>query len=112
MSVKRNTSGLKPFKKGTDARRNIKGAPNKLPELRDIFQQALTETDLIDLVAKAKRMGKAGNIKAIEWLYDRIYGKAKQELGFTDKQGNDVKLISFILDDRYNTDKDNSGIST
>lgn len=109
MSTKRNISGLKPFKKGEDERRNVKGQPRKLPEINEIFIQAISEQDLIDLIEKAKALGRKGNLRAIEWLYERIYGKAKQELGFTDKEGNDIKPITFILDERY---KNDTGIST
>jgi hypothetical protein len=88
---------------------NKKGQPHKLPEINAVFVESMTKEDLILLIRKAKLLGKKGNMKAIEWLFDRIYGKAKQELGFTDKEGNDVTPITFILDDRY---KDNPGIST
>lgn len=93
---------------------NRKGAPKKLPELQEILAASITKDDLIALANKAKQMGNKGNLRAIEWLYERIYGKAKQEIGFTDKEGNDVKLINFVLDERYKSDhgSDNPGIPT
>jgi len=93
---------------------NRKGPPKKLPDITDIFLESTTKEDLVALAKKAKLMGKKGNLRAIEWLFERIYGKAKQEFGFTDKDGKDVKLIDFILDERYKQDsgKDNSGIPT
>ena len=40
---KRNISGLKPFKKGDDPRRNLKGRPKTFDQLRELFQQIANE---------------------------------------------------------------------
>lgn len=76
---------LKHFKKGDDPRRNIAGAPKKLPELTELIAKVLgeekdgrtaAEAILQALRAKAAR----GDVRAAEVLMDRAYGKAKQEI--------------------------------
>ena len=78
---------LKPFKKN-DPRINREGRPRVLPELKEILSQILSEDitnskgdkiqalDLIirQLTAKATK----GDLRAIQEVLDRMYGKAKQ----------------------------------
>ena len=63
-------------------RRNPKGRP-KLPDIKAILEEVLGEqkdgiTAAEALMKKLRQMGAAGNIKAIEMLLDRAYGKPKQ----------------------------------
>jgi len=79
-------SNLKPFKKGDDERRNMKGAPKKLPELDILLADLLgeesaeghTASELIIRVIRAKAM--KGDLKAIEMILDRAYGRPQQKL--------------------------------
>ena len=75
---------LKPFKKGHDERRNMKGAP-KVPDIDDLMAEVLNEDEggkskaraiLDKLFEKAKK----GDIRAAEVLLDRGYGRAKQAI--------------------------------
>lgn len=86
--------GAKPFKKGQSG--NPKGRVPKIPELEKLLAEVLgEEKDGIE-AAKAILMAlrlKAtkGDVRAAEVLLDRAYGKAKQNYGFTDSDGKDVK---------------------
>jgi hypothetical protein len=75
--------GAKPFKKGQSG--NLKGRPQKLPELDKLLAEILGEDKegisaakaiLMALRAKAAK----GDIRAAELLLDRAYGKAKQHI--------------------------------
>ena len=73
----------KPFIKG-DARINRAGRP-KLPDIKAILEEVLGEqqngmTAAEALMKKLRQMGTAGNLKAIEMLLDRAYGKPKQTI--------------------------------
>jgi hypothetical protein len=83
---------LIPFKKGADARRNTKGAPKKLPQLDVLLAEVLGEEnngisagEAILLALRKKAL--AGDVRAIELLFDRAYGKSKQstEITFTEQ---------------------------
>ena len=63
---------------------NPKGRP-KLPDIKAILEEVLGEqkdgiTAAEALMKKLRQMGAAGNIKAIEMLLDRAYGKPKQTI--------------------------------
>ena len=71
----------KGFEKYPD-RINKKGRP-KLPDIKAILEEVLGEqkdgiTAAEALMKKLRQMGTAGNLKAIEMLLDRAYGKPKQ----------------------------------
>lgn len=71
------------FKKGQSG--NPKGRP-KLPDIKAILEEVLSEkndsgmTAAEALMKKLRSMGAAGNLKAIEMLLDRAYGKPKQTI--------------------------------
>ena len=81
-----NIENLKPFKLGNDDRRNLKGAPKKIPALDTLLAEVLNDTNnegievakeiILALVTKAKK----GDTRAIEIILDRAYGKASQNL--------------------------------
>ena len=69
------------FKKGQCG--NPKGRP-KLPDIKAILEEVLSEkndsgmTAAEALMKKLRQLGASGNLKAIEMLLDRAYGKPKQ----------------------------------
>lgn len=81
-----NIENLKPFKPGNDDRRNLKGAPRKIHSLDGLLADVLGDINnegievakeiILALVNKAKK----GDIRAIEIILDRAYGKARQNL--------------------------------
>jgi hypothetical protein len=86
----RNTSGLKPWKKGQSG--NPKGRPKRLPKLEDLIREELGEVDgeeneakirliVRNMIAEAtskKAFNK--NTQAASMLLDRAYGKVKEAL--------------------------------
>ena len=73
----------KPFKKGQSG--NPNGRPRKLPELDKLLADVLGEEKdgitAAEAILKALRLKAAkGDVRAIEVLLDRAYGKAKQEI--------------------------------
>ena len=96
-----NNENLKPFKKGKDPRRNLKGAPPKLPHLEALLADVLGEEKdgveaakviLMALRAKATK----GDVRAAEVLLDRAYGKAKQSHELTGANGSELNLSPTI----------------
>lgn len=93
-----NEKNLKPFKKGKDDRRNLKGAPKKLPKLDVLLDEVLGEEKdgvsaakviLMALRAKATK----GDVRSAELLLDRAFGKAAQTIN------TNVKLVGKDLED-------------
>lgn len=86
MKIIANIKNLKPFKPGEDARKNLKGAPKKIPVLDTLLAEVLGDTNndgieaareiLLALIDKALK----GDNRAIEIILDRAYGKASQFL--------------------------------
>jgi len=84
---------LKPFKKGADERRNLKGAPRKLPGLDVLLADVLGYDDgkpeesakLRKMIQKLYDKALKGNTRAANILLDRAYGKPKQLVDVTGK---------------------------
>ena len=91
---------LKPFKKGNDERRNMKGAPVKIPTLEILLAEVLGEEREGVVAAKAilsalRNKALKGDTRAAELLLDRAYGKAKQTIDQnTNLQALTINLIN------------------
>jgi len=78
-----NPENLKPFVKG-DPRINRKGRPKNLPDLNTIMANVLDErgadgvTTMERIFRKLSDKALAGDLRAIELIQDRAYGKALQ----------------------------------
>ncbi len=77
----RNGGKLRRIPKGTSG--NPNGRPKKLPELDKLLADVLGEekdgiTAADAILRKLRAMAASGNIRAIEILLDRAYGKARQ----------------------------------
>jgi len=88
----------KPFKKG-DPRINRKGAP-KLPDLNNALADVLAgENESVDklnkVIEKLYDMAVKGNLKAMEMLLDRGYGKPRQSIDHT-SDNKPMPIINII----------------
>ena len=76
---------LVPFKKGEDPRRNLEGRPPVLPELREALGKVLAEekdglTALEAVLRALRNKAIKGDVRAIQEILDRYFGKVKQDL--------------------------------
>ena len=99
-----NTDNLIPFKKG-DKRINRKGRP-KLPDISEALEKVLNEEKdglkALDAVLKSLR-NKAikGDVRAIQELLDRAYGKSKQHIDHTTKgEAINIPPIQWVKSDK------------
>ena len=81
MKKANNPQNLRPFKKGFSG--NPAGRPLKLPDLDQIMIKVLNEagsngiTKMERIFKKLAAKAEAGDIRAIELIQDRAYGKLK-----------------------------------
>ena len=76
---------LKPFKKGEDERRNLKGRPPILPDLKSAIARCLAEekggiTALDTILAALRLRAAKGDVRAAQELMDRGFGRATQNI--------------------------------
>jgi Family of unknown function (DUF5681) len=80
---KSSISNLTPWKKGYCP--NRKGRPKNLPEIKELLTEALAEKKngisaaqaiIRSMIVRAIK----GDVKAAEMLFDRLFGKPKQQL--------------------------------
>lgn len=67
--------GAKPWQPGQSG--NPKGKV-AIPDLKELIQENVSPEDFAEVLSKLKRMAKNGNIKAIQELLDRSFGKVTQ----------------------------------
>ena len=83
------------FKPGQSG--NPNGRPKKLPRLDDLLSDIMGEekdgmTAAEAILKRLRQMATQGNIKAAEMLLDRSYGKAKQPVEHTGKDGAPIEI--------------------
>ena len=89
------------FKRGESG--NPNGRP-KLPDLKEAMQSILNEggkdgvTALETILKRLRKMAADGNLKAIDILLDRAYGKAKQQIDVT-SQDEKITVPTIIFTD-------------
>ena len=74
---------------GKNGGRPVSEATIKAQLAREYIAEHLKQS-LEPIVAKAINDAILGDKYAREWLSDRAWGKSKQEMGFTDTEGNDI----------------------
>ena len=82
---------LKPFKKGDDPRRCKKGK-QALPDLKELMEE-LGDEGIKAVVQALYTQAKKGNVKAIQEVLDRYYGKSKQSIDL-DVKGEITNIVS------------------
>tara|TARA_R110000868_G_scaffold81874_1_gene231605 strand:+ start:3286 stop:3606 length:321 start_codon:yes stop_codon:yes gene_type:complete len=94
--------GAKPFKKGKSG--NPTGRPKKIPEIDILLADILSEEKDGMEAAKAvllslRNKAIKGDVRAIEVLLDRAYGKAKSSIDLTTNGNNlNIPAISWAND--------------
>ncbi len=81
---------LKPFLKGNDPRRNVTGNNRKL-DLDTLLVEH--NNDIPEVVKKLVQKAKAGDLKAMEIVLDRYFGKAKQSIDLSGDIGLTINLV-------------------
>lgn len=75
---------------------NPGGRPKAEVSITALIDQAVSPTDWMDIIQKLLKMARAGNLKAIEMLMDRRFGKALQTTELTGKDGGPIKTINTL----------------
>lgn len=88
------------------------GRPKKLPALDEIMANVLgIEKDGITaaeaIIMKLREQAAKGDIRAAQLLFDRAYGKSKQQIDVT-SQGEKVTVPTIIFSDGTKKDADTS----
>lgn len=92
------------FKKGQSG--NPNGRPKKLPQIDDLLAEVLgSDPDDPGNYSEAKEVLKAmlaaakkGNVQAQQAILDRAYGKAKQAIEHTGKDGAEIQIKNIIIE--------------
>jgi len=91
-----NEKNLIPFKKGEDKRRNVKGRPPGLPSLKEsltklLFEEKDNKTAIEQVLTVLLNRALKGDIRAIQELLDRYYGKVSQKID-SNVSGNGLNI--------------------
>jgi hypothetical protein len=89
MPDKRSETSAENGRKGG---RPVSEATIKAQLAREYIAEHLKQS-LEPIVAKAINDAILGNDSARKWLSDRAWGMPKQDVGFTDTEGNDVPIL-------------------
>lgn len=97
MNNPRAKENLKPFVPGEDPRRNTDGRPPDV-DLKTLLSKY--DGDLDGVVAALVSQAKKGNIKAIQELFDRKFGKVPQNIGLSGQIKTTVEPIN-LTDEQF-----------
>lgn len=86
----RNPDGT--FPKGVSG--NPNGRPKSDVDIIALIDSCVTATDWKNMIRKVKEKGLRGDLKCVEWLTDRRFGKVMQPIGGTGKDGALVITIT------------------
>ncbi|MCU0473401.1 MAG: DUF5681 domain-containing protein [Bacteroidales bacterium] len=98
MKKANNPQNLKPFKKGVSG--NPAGRPLTIPSIDILLSEVFTEKERISILTSLKKQAQKGNIRAIEIILDRLYGKVKQQTELSGSiAASPITGIQIIIDD-------------
>lgn len=88
-----NNNNLRPFHKGVSG--NPKGRPKVIPELKDVLVKIMTDkrkgrTALEAIFISLRNRAIKGDIRAIQEILDRIYGKTKHVIESNNIHSNEI----------------------
>lgn len=105
-----NTSGLKPFQKGADPRRNTKRRPKSFDMLRKLAQEVAGEVltgvdgaDVTRVEALLRVMSSSRNPADRKTFLEYAYGKPKESVDIT-SNGQTLNWKDFIASDEDEKD--------
>jgi hypothetical protein len=79
---------------------NKAGRPKKIPALDILLADIFTEKEMTAILKALQRSALKGNVRAMEILLDRVYGKVKQQTELSGSVATaPITGIQFILDD-------------
>lgn len=81
----------------------------KMPDLKEIIAKALSSDKngkqaIEEIIEAMQEKARKGDVKAAEFLFDRGYGKASQDIHMK-QEGTQEVIIRVIEDDRTNSPK-------
>ena len=92
----KSLANLKPAQKGEI--RNKNGSGGRKKGLERIFKEALTRDELVAIIQKAKSEALNGNVKAMEFIFDRMYGKPVAVDGLLGNENRTLIQNNFNID--------------
>jgi len=105
-----NEKNLKPFEKG-DSRINRKGRP-ATKHITDWLKHPERQEDLDKMMNKTMKLAIGGNMRAVEFITDRLEGKAKTYMDWTIENNPDkdkpIKVFDIEGLNYDNEDEDES----
>jgi hypothetical protein len=100
----RSLANLKPIQKGEV--RNTTGIAGRKKGLERLIKEALTLQDLKDIVTNVAKEAKEGNIKAAEFIFDRLYGKPTVMIDLIDSKGQTFIQNNFNVEVKGKSEDD------
>ena len=85
-----NEKNLKPFEKGVSG--NPSGRP-KWKHVTEVMKQELDEDKLISMVHMVYDLAMEGNMRAVEFIADRLEGKVAQRVELSTKSDQPIKVF-------------------
>lgn len=79
------------FMKGTDSRRNTRGRPPRR-SLTAHLEDAITDDARKKIMMRVREAAKHGDMKAIEFIFDRLEGKPRQAVEHSGPDGTAIVL--------------------
>lgn len=81
----------------------------KMPDLKEVIAKALSSDKngkqaIEEIIEAMQEKARKGDVKAAEFLFDRGYGKASQDIHMK-QEGTQEVIIRVIEDDRTNSPK-------
>lgn len=81
----------------------------KMPDLKEVIAKALSSDKngkqaIEEIIEAMQEKARRGDVKAAEFLFDRGYGKASQDIHMK-QEGTQEVIIRVIEDDRTNSQK-------
>ena len=101
-----NEKNLKPFEKGVSG--NPSGRP-KWKHVTEVMKQELDEDKLISMVHMVYELAMEGNMRAVEFIADRVEGKVAQRVTVTT---NDEPIKVFDFENPYDDSDDDEPVIT